>query len=60
MAEIKMDREAYEKLRSGEHRMVGDDSKLASFLVNKFEQGKAEAMSDEPTWLYNTGRIGSD
>ena len=48
-----MDRKAYEKLRSGEHRMVGDDSKLASFLVNKFEEGKAEAMSDEPTWIFN-------
>ena len=53
MAEITMDREAYEKLRSGEHRMIADESKLASFLVNRFEEGQADAMSDEPTWIFN-------
>jgi hypothetical protein len=53
MAEITMDREAYEKLRGGDHRMVGSDSKIASFLVNKFEEGQAEALSDDPTWIYN-------
>lgn len=53
MAEINMDRAAYDQLRAGNHALVGSDSKVASFLVNKFEEGQADAMSDEPTWVYN-------
>lgn len=55
MAEITLDRDAYVKLQNGNHKMVDGDSRLASFLANKFREGEAEARAmagDEPTWVY--------
>lgn len=55
MAEITLDREAYESLKSGNASFVAGDDKLASFLVNQFDEDEAaaKAAADEPTWIYN-------
>ncbi|WP_404478514.1 hypothetical protein [Novosphingobium sp. BL-52-GroH] len=56
MAEITIDRDAYEKLKSGDGQPFSGDSKLATFLAHKFEEGEAAQRSksaDEASWVYN-------
>jgi len=54
MAEITMDRDAYEKLRGGKIEGLGGDSKLASFLAGKFEEGEGQdRIGEEPNWVFN-------
>ena len=49
MAEITMDRDAFEKLQSGDHEALRGDSKLASFLVNRFQESEAQIFN---IWTY--------
>lgn len=56
MAEISIDREAFEILEKGDLEAAKGDSRLASFLTNKFREGDERARADASTkadWIYN-------
>lgn len=56
MAEISIDREAFEILEKGELEAAKGDSRLASFLANKFREGDERARADagaKADWIYN-------
>lgn len=54
MAEITIDRDAFEKIEAGAIGELAGEDRLAAFLANKFRDGEREAsLSQEPSWVYN-------